>query len=794
MIRFTKNCVLSFYLITAVMMLLNFTCVYAADWKSVESPLMTRWTKEVTPDNVLPAYPRPQMMRGEWLNLNGLWEYAIRSSDAGRPEVFDGLILVPFPVESALSGVVKPVSEDQSLWYRRTFDVPASWEGKHILLHFGAVDWETAVWVNGARIGGHKGGYDSFTLDITEVLTSSGQQEIVLRVWDPTDKGAQPRGKQVQQPQGIWYTPTTGIWQTVWLEPVPKTYIQSIKVTPDVDNSAVEVVVDISGAQTGYIVIAELVAPAENDRMSRQILSGSGSPGSKIKILFPADQQPKLWSPDFPHLYDLNIKLHREKEGSPFGDAVDRISSYLGMRKVSIETDSSGTPRIFLNGKPLFMYGVLDQGFWPDGIYTAPTDEALRYDIETIKRLGFNLARKHVKIEPDRWYYWCDKLGLLVWQDMPSGDRSPGVGEVEITREKESAEQHETEMRRMIDSLYNHPSIVMWVVFNEGWGQYDTMRLTEWIKNYDSSRLVNNASGWNDMKAGDIKDIHHYPEPASPEIESERAGVLGEFGGLGLSVEGHTWQEGLKRLGGAAGGENWGYRKMEGMEQLWRQYKNLLVPLGQLIRWKGLSGAVYTQITDVEIEVNGLLTYDREVLKFDAGLMATESTKLYQLMEKSQEEELKIFIPTSEQTAQRWRFTTKEPAAKWNKLEFDDSNWQKGEGGFGMIGTPGAQVRTIWNMPQIWLRQTFDWTQSDCGELLLSVHHDEDAQIYINGVLAATASGFVTSYYFLPVAAEAAAAIKHGKNVLAVTCKQTGGGQYIDVGISGVCKKSKSIK
>ncbi|HQU46438.1 MAG TPA: glycoside hydrolase family 2 TIM barrel-domain containing protein, partial [Pirellulales bacterium] len=406
---------------------------------------------------------------------------------------------------------------------------------------------------------------------------------------------------------------------------------------------------------------------------------------------------------------------------------------------------------------PLFMFGPLDQGFWPDGLYTAPTDEALRYDVELTREIGCNMCRKHVKVEPARWYYWCDKLGLLVWQDMPSGDKSVGPGKGEIERSAESAAIYEHELRAMIDNLHNAPSVVMWVVFNEGWGQFDTVRITDWTKQHDPSRLVNCASGWNDFPAGDVHDIHNYPSPNSPEPEPKRAAVLGEYGGLGLPLKGHTW----------LGEKNWGYRNYGDRIALADAYFGLLFGLRQLSSTPGLSAAVYTQTTDVETEVNGLLTYDREVLKIPAERLAAAHRRLYLPPPR-----LLAVVPTSEETATDWRYTTTRPADGWQQKKFDDSSWPLAPAGFGTKSTPGSVVRTEWNTPDIWLRRTFDVPDSAVGEGLFSdphlmVHHDEDAEIYINGVLAATLPGFTVGYGAFPMRQEARAAMRAGSNVLA---------------------------
>ncbi len=717
-------------------------------YQPAQGQLMTDFAKDVSVKNAHPEYPRPQMVREDWRNLNGLWEYAITAKDASRPAEYEGKILVPFPIESALSGVMKRVDENQRLWYRRTFEMPGKWQGQRVLIHFGAVDWDASVIVNDKVIGGHKGGYDGFTFDITDALKPTGPQEIVVSVWDPSSAGPQPRGKQVKNPGGIWYTPTTGIWQTVWIEPVPQAYIAGLKITPDVDNGQVKITVDAKGGQNVAF-----------EASSGKLKSEAGAKANELIIKVP---NAKLWSPDSPHLYDLKVRMVQ-------GDkAVDEVESYFGMRKIAIGRDEAGVMRILLNNKFVFHMGFLDQGFWPDGLYTAPTDEALRYDIEMTKKLGMNMARKHVKVEPARWYYWCDKLGLLVWQDMPSGDAHVAPNRGEIRKNQEAAQQFEAELKALIDGRYNHPSIVMWVVFNEGWGQYDTIRLTNWTKQYDPSRLANCASGWNDFPVGDVHDIHSYPGPSAPKILENRSIVLGEFGGLGLAVKEHMWQK-----------ENWGYRVISSPERLTRAYIQLLQKTHDLKTNAGLSAAVYTQTTDVETETNGLMTYDRKVVKPDLEKVAAANRG-----EKFDLPQFADVLVTSQEEPQTWRYTFQKPADNWFKPEFDASAWKEGKGGFGTRNTPGSAVRTEWNTPEIWIRRDVDMpTTAKPEKLALLMHHDEDAEVYINGVLAAKVAGFTTSYEDVEMTPEGRKALKPGKNVIAVHCRQTGGGQYIDLGL-----------
>ena len=564
----------------------------AADWKPADGPLTTRWTKDVKADKALPEYPRPQMRRDAWLNLNGVWQLAVAKENEAPPagKDLDERILVPFPVESALSGVMKHADR---LWYRRTFAIPKDWSGRRVLLHFGAVDWQANVWVNGKDLGEHQGGYDAFTLDITDAVDpQKAEQEVIVGVWDPTDAGTQPRGKQVVKPGGIFYTPTTGIWQTVWLEPVAEESIDNLKIIPDAENHRVRVEVRTRGPKEGLTVA---VTAKDGDRV---VASADGK--ADLPFVLTIDK-PNLWSPEKPFLYDLHVELRKD------GKKTDAVDGYFGLRSVALgRPNEKGVPPILLNGKPIFLRGPLDQGFWPDGIYTAPTDEALKYDIEITKKLGFNMTRKHVKVEPDRWYYWCDKLGLLVLQDMPASDRGIGGGQPDLKRTPESAKQFDLELKRMIDGRYNHPCIMAWVVFNEGWGQFDTDRVTAFTKLYDPTRLVDDASGWNDRGVGDLIDKHDYPGPGCPAPDSRRALVLGEFGGLGLQIEGHTWEKKI-----------WGYRGVKDREDLTRKYEKLWQGVYRLHAEQGLSAAVYTQLTDVETEGNGLLTYDRAVVKPD---------------------------------------------------------------------------------------------------------------------------------------------------------------------------------
>jgi hypothetical protein len=699
--------------------------------------LKTKWAAEVMPTKVLPEYPRPQMVRANWTNLNGQWEYAIAPKAAARPEAFAGHILVPFAIQSQLSGVAMPVTEEQRLWYRRTFRAPSMPRGSRLLLHFGAVDWESHVLVNGKEVGSHTGGYDPFTFDVTDALRPSGDQELVVSVWDPTDKGTQPRGKQVLQPRSIWYTAVTGIWQTVWTEVVPAQYIKDLLIGSDAGAGTMTVTVMPSGAANS---IAHVVARDG----TRAVADASGPAGQPIVLRVP---QAKLWSPDSPFLYDLHVTL-----------GGDEIQSYAGIRTIAIQRDAAGVNRLTLNGKALFEFGLLDQGWWPDGLYTAPTDDALRSDIETTKRLGFNLIRKHVKVEPARWYYHADKLGVLVWQDMPSGMLSGNQ------QSPPDATVFAAELEHMIDARRNHPSIIMWVPFNEGWGQHETEKYVAWIKQKDPSRLVNNASGWTDRRVGDVSDVHSYPYPIRPPLEDTRAAVLGEFGGLGLPLEGHTW----------LGKDNWGYRTYKTPEELGQAYRELMYQLRILVG-EGLAAAIYTQTTDVEIEVNGMLTYDRAVVKLppDAKELAARLSSPPSVTD---------LVATSEKAPQQWRYTTEAPAENWFRTDFNDEGWTAGPGGFGRPDTAHASVGTPWQTSDIWMRRTFDLSAAPANPHL-RVWHDDDAEVYLNGEKIATLPGAVSGYSYVRLDAAAKALLKSGGNVLAMHVKQVRGGQFGDVGL-----------
>ncbi|WP_215224181.1 glycoside hydrolase family 2 protein [Echinicola shivajiensis] len=583
-------------------------------WEPAEGKIMTEWAEQVNPENVHQEYPRPQMVREDnWQNLNGLWKYQIQAKGGSTPGSYEGEILVPFAVESALSGVGKTVGKDQELWYKTTFDAKKS-SKERVLLHFGAVDWETEVFVNGKSVGVHQGGYTPFSFDITDALKGRKDNELVVRVWDPSDEGPQPRGKQVNRPHGIWYTPVTGIWQTVWTENVPNSHIVSTKNTPDVDAGTLTVETEIAGAQAGQMVKVKALANGAVVA-EKEVAVGDAA---VLSI-----DNANLWEPGNPFLYDLEVSLVKGNK------VIDEIDGYAAMRKISMELGDDGIQRMLLNDKFVFQYGPLDQGWWPDGLYTAPNEEALVFDIAKTQEMGFNMIRKHVKVEPARWYYHCDKMGMLVWQDMPSGDHGnrwnprPGVAGVGTERERTPASEaiYKKEWKDIMDANHNFPSIIVWVPFNEAWGQFKTEEIVKWTVEYDPSRLINGASGGNFFPVGQIIDLHNYPDPAMPSprlFGKDMVLTLGEFGGLGLPVDGHTWQD----------KDNWGYQSFKSVGELEDRYAKLMDDLVKLIPM-GLSAAVYTQTTDVEVETNGLMTYDRKVIKLTPEFLKKVHEKLY---------------------------------------------------------------------------------------------------------------------------------------------------------------------
>ena len=597
--------------------------------------MMTPWGERVTPESVWPEYPRPQLTRAAWLNLNGLWRYAITPRRAPAPQQWDGEILVPFAVESALSRVARPVTPDDRLWYGREFAPPADWQGSRVLLHFGAVDYEAAIWVNDAFVMAHSGGFDPFTADLTEYLRE-GVNTLLVGVWDPSNRGEQPRGKQHLAPSGIWYTPVTGIWQTVWLEPVPlDNHIDEVRIVPHLEAAAVDVAVLLGRPTRSRELAVRLRVLADGREIACTI-----APGDRLVRLAIPNVRP--WSPRTPFLYDLVVELVEVADTLPppdngrrdsldrsmplrgatetdhyagaavRGEPMDRVTAYFGMRSIAVGPHPrSGAPTLLLNGAAEFHLATLDQGWWPDGLHTPPADAALVHELEFLKAAGFNAVRKHIKVEPARFYHHCDRLGILVWQDMPSGFAPAQFvapnDEGEAVRKTAAIEQYELELRRMIGRLQAHPSIVVWVIHNEGWGQFDTARLAAWVKLLDPTRLIDAASGWLDSEAGDLLDRHDYAEtPSPPPRHPTRAAVLGEYGGIGWPLPAHLWNPAMR---------NWGYQTYFDEATVQAAYRRKTQAIIDMHQAGSLAAAVYTQTSDVEGEVNGLLTYDRRVEK-----------------------------------------------------------------------------------------------------------------------------------------------------------------------------------
>ncbi len=735
-------------------------------WKMAECPIVTKWGKNVTPDNAWQEYPRPAMKRDTWTNLNGLWDYAITSKDASAPDKYDGKILVPFAVEAALSGIRKRVTENDAIWYKRTINVDKNTKRTY-LLNFEAVDYQSTVWVNETKVGENTGGNLPFSFDITKAL-KSGENTISLKVTDATNaKGTyQLHGKQMHNPQGIWYTPVSGIWQTVWLEEVPKKYIKSLKITPKISGE-VTIEIDAVGNPKRMSVVASL--------KGKEVAKAQSSNGIfKLQI-----SSPKLWTPESPTLYDLDITVGR-----------DTVQSYVGLRETSFAPDANGNLRFTLNGKPYFHWATLDQGWWPDGLLTPPSDEAMAYDIKFLKAAGFNTIRKHIKVEPRRYYTYCDQIGMLMWQDQVSncqGGHQPRWTFLQPNPEtivwpKEAHAQYMKELKLMIDTLYSHPCIVQWVPFNESWGQHQSMEVGKWITEYDPTRQVNICSGGNWHPVGHVVDNHSYPHPSFP-FDQGKGGrfdgyvkVVGEFGGHGFPVEGHLWNPGIR---------NWGYGGLPKDQDEWKQRYATSINIMCGLKMRGISGAIYTQTTDVEGEINGLLTYDR-VEKVDTAWLKKLSDML---LKTPDEAKLVTLLPTTSEKTEKWKYSLSEPDNNWMKPSFNDSAWKSADAGFGTEGTPNAPVKTTWNTNNIWIRKSFNIAEIPDGLAVLNIYHDEDAVVYLNGKKIADLAGYTSNYAPIILDVDAKSALKTGKNTIAIHCKQSSGGQFIDAGISTITGK-----
>lgn len=737
-----------------------------AEWQPVPDRMMTEWGRGLKADSVWNEYPRPQLERADWTNLNGLWDYAVTAKEAQEPGQWTGEILVPFCPESTLSGVGRLIEPQEALWYKRP--LPGLTEGKRTLLNFEAVDYTTTVWVNGRKIGSHTGGNTPFSFDITPALKPEGN-ELLVRVDDATE-GFQLHGKQKLEPGGIWYTRVTGIWQTVWLENVAERFIRDLDFTPDIESGRVRIDPKLSGR-----AIAGEKVRVTASIGGREAATAGGNASIILNI-----PDAKLWSPSAPNLYDLKVELLDSN-----GRTIDEVKSYVAMREFGKTKDANGNLRFTLNGESLFHWGPLDQGWWPDGLLTPPSEAAMISDIDYLKAAGFNMIRKHIKIEPRRYYHHCDKIGMLMWQDQvsmgygpetqPKGSNPPWTrlapNPTEGQWPDEAHEQYVTEYKRMVDHLRDVPCIAAWVPFNEAWGQHRTMEVGKMAVAYDRTRPVNIASGGNFWPVGDIADEHAYPDPAFPLGDrrfDDYVKVVGEFGGHGMPIEGHLWNK---------NSPNWGYGGLPKDLDEWKERYARSIRVLAGLRKRGISAGVYTQTTDVEVEINGFRTYDR-INKIEPEWLKPLSEMLLNTPDVVR---TAVLMPTSEKEAQPWRFTTEVPADGWEKENFDDASWTRGKGGFGAHEMKNLNVGTDWTTGGIWIRREFQITSPPEGQVVLRMFHDEDADVFLNGTKIASVRGFVNSYVDFPILQEGL--LKQGRNVVAIRCSQVEGGQFIDAGI-----------
>ncbi|OYX26655.1 MAG: hypothetical protein B7Z06_05285 [Flavobacteriales bacterium 32-35-8] len=730
--------------------------------------MKTKWSENINENNVWDVYPRPQLKRDNWVNLNGLWEYAIRDLSDEFPDQFDGNILVPFAIESELSRVKKMVGENKNLWYKREVKIGKLNTNERIHLNFGAVDWEAILYINKRFVGAHKGGFTSFSFDITDYLDKDVENEIMVKVWDPTDSDTQPRGKQSLTPNGIWYTPVTGIWQTVWLEKTNSNYIKQLKNTPNIDDSSLVVKVNTNKISEALTLEATIVDKNGNNVKKKSIPLSLGSTGSALEIEVPDAQ---LWSPENPHLYNLIIQLKNSK-----GELVDNVESYFGMRKISIGKDGNNYTRIFLNNKPFFQFGLLDQGWWPDGLYTAPSFEAMIWDVDKTLEMGFNVIRKHVKTEPASYYYECDKKGVLVWQDMPNGNylndlRIEAWDTEDAKRTSNSSFQFETELKEMMDQLHSFPSIVVWVPLNEGWGQYDTKRIADWVSSYDPSRLNDTPSGWADRGVGDLIDVHIYPGPGMEYSEENRASVIGEFGGLGLTVKDHLWWD--KR--------NWGYLTYSSKSEFENRFEELINDLVALKSF-GLSAAIYTQTTDVEGEVNGLITYDRKVVKMSPEKLNNIIQPLYK-----EANNVKVILEDSEHHPKSWMINDEGNDTKNWFLNIDEKGrWQEKKAPFASYDNFFLPKGSHWIAEKaLKLYNVFDLNEVPQNISLRYYLDKAKMKVFINGNLIATEEfqGGRKRHYRIKFIEKAKKFLKKGKNIIAIELESSQKDSAFDIGI-----------
>lgn len=740
----------------SLFLLVALIAVSACAYTPVKDHIMTTWGENMTPETAWQNYPRPNLVRADWQNLNGLWKFAATRINEEMPkdENWQQDILVPFAPESALSGIGRLTEPNETLWYKRTFDLSEVKEGLRYFLNFEAVDWRCQVFVNGleATDAPHVGGNVPFSVEVTG-LVKEGENTLVVTAWDPSNTYGQPTGKQSLNPGGCFYTRVSGIYGSVWMETTPKGYITGYNVESDIDKGEAKVTVNCAGDLAGAKVTAEVSFGGE------KVAEGEIADWSKgLTLTIP---EPKLWDVNEGNLYDLKLTLE-----TAFGK--DEVQGYFGMRKIEFKKDELGVQRIYLNNKKIFMQGTLDQGWWPDGLLTPPSDEAMQYDIDILKEHGYNFMRKHIKIEPRRYYYLCDKAGFPVWQDMVSGGQKP----------EEKYHIYRAELVEMIKDLRNFPSIVVWIAYNEGWGQPDkekSVETTKWLKQIDKTRLISETSGWTDHHAGDMKDHHQYPSPLPTPKNDDRLTIVGEFGGLGLFVEGHLWDHEKK----------WGYRSDANVEDSLKRYAEIMDNLARTSH-ESFAGSVYTQTTDVETEANGLVTYDRKVVKYPTDKMREMHKRVERIALSTKPMTRKCFMPKGAEEKVVWKYTFEKPQGEWNAPSFNDASWKEGLGGFGnkvIVNDLGAKPKTEWDTKEIYLRRAFILKEVPDENVEMDIFYDEDPIVYVNGVEVFKQEGYNQGYTPVLLKKEDVKKIfKKGENVIAIGCKNKNGGAMIDLG------------